>query len=61
MKINFTRAVTQKTGTLTCTASVVHAGSRTATAEGRIVDDAGVVYAHGSATCILFRDTTEGS
>src|ERR1700736_931391 len=34
MKINFTRAVTRQTGTLTCTASVVHAGSRTATAEG---------------------------
>jgi len=59
MKINFTRAVTRKTGTLTCTASIVHAGSRTATAEGRIVDRDGKVYAHGSATCILFRDTTE--
>ena len=60
MKINFTRAVTRTTGTLTCTASVVHAGSRTATAEGRIVDARGKVYAHGTATCILFRDTTEG-
>ena len=59
MKINFTRAVTRQTGTLTCTASVVHAGSRTATAEGRIVDAEGNVYAHGSATCILFRDLTE--
>ncbi|PYQ50677.1 MAG: hypothetical protein DMF59_10230 [Acidobacteria bacterium] len=58
MKINFTRAVTLKTGTLTCTANIVHAGSRTATAEGRIVDAAGGVYAHGTATCILFRDTT---
>ena len=61
MKINFTRAVTLQTGTLTCTANVVHAGSRTATAEGRIVDARGKVYAHGTATCILFRDTTEGS
>jgi len=58
MKINFTRAVTRQTGTLTCTANIVHAGSRTATAEGRIVDAAGNVYAHGTATCILFRDTT---
>ena len=32
---------------------------QTATAEGRIVDAAGNVYAHGSATCILFRDLTE--
>jgi uncharacterized protein (TIGR00369 family) len=59
MKINFTRAVTLKTGTLTCSATIVHAGSRTAIAEGRIVDVDGKVYAHGSATFILFRDTTE--
>jgi uncharacterized protein (TIGR00369 family) len=59
MKINFTRAVTRKTGTLTCSATIVHAGARTATAEGRITDADGKIYAHGSATCILFRDTTE--
>ena len=59
MKINFTRAVSRNTGTLTCTAHVVHAGLRTATAEGRIVDAGGKVYAHGTATFILFRDTTE--
>ena len=59
MKINFTKAVTRQTGTLRCTANIVHAGSRTATAEGRIVDAAGNIYAHGSATCILFRDLTE--
>lgn len=59
MKINFTKAVTRSTGTLTCTANIVHAGGRTATAEGRIVDAAGNVYAHGSATCILFRDLSE--
>lgn len=61
MTISFTRAVTRKTGTLTCAAHIVHAGSRTATGEGRIVDANGTVYAHGTATCILFRDTTEES
>jgi uncharacterized protein (TIGR00369 family) len=61
MKINFTRAVTRNAGTLFCTANVIHAGSRTATAEGRIVDARGKIYAHGTATCILFRDTTEES
>ena len=59
MKINFTRAVTRKTGTLTCSAAIVHAGARTATAEGRIVDAEGKVYAHGSATFIVFRDTSQ--
>lgn len=61
MKINFTSAVTRKTGTLSCSAAIVHAGARTATAEGRIVDARGKVYAHGSATFIVFRDTTEES
>jgi uncharacterized protein (TIGR00369 family) len=58
MKINFTHAVTRQTGTLTCSATIVHAGSRTATAEGRITDAGGKVYAHGSATFILYRDNT---
>ncbi len=61
MKINFTRAVTREAGTLTCNATIVHAGARTATAEGRVVDGDGKLYAHGSATFILFRDTTEES
>ena len=32
---------------------VVHRGRRTATAEGRVVDAAGKVYAHGSETCLI--------
>jgi uncharacterized protein (TIGR00369 family) len=61
MKINYTRAITRGTGTLSCAATIVHAGGRTATSEGRVVDAAGNIYAHGTATFILFRDTTEGS
>lgn len=56
MKINFTRPITAETGLVTCTATVVHVGSRTATAEGRVVDADGKLYAHGTATCILFRE-----
>ncbi|MEO8379421.1 MAG: PaaI family thioesterase, partial [Acidobacteriota bacterium] len=58
MKINFIRAVHRSAGVLTCIGTVVHAGSRTATAEGRIVDANGKLFAHGTVTCILFRDTT---
>lgn len=58
MKINYTRAITRATGVLTCTATVVHAGRTTATSEGRIVDSNGKIYAHGTLTGILFRDTT---
>ncbi len=59
MKINFTRAVTRETGTLFCSANVIHAGSRTATAEGRIIDANGKLYGHGTATFILFREPSE--
>ena len=33
---------------------VVHAGRQMATAEGRIVDADGKIYAHGTTTCFLF-------
>ena len=59
MKINFTHAVTRDAGTLFCTANVIHAGKRTATAEGRIVDANGKMYGHGTATFILFRESPE--
>lgn len=59
MKINYVRAVTRASGKLTCIGTVVHAGRQTATAEGRVVDDAGKLYAHGTVTCILFRDISK--
>jgi uncharacterized protein (TIGR00369 family) len=61
MKINYTRAIVRGTGKLSCAATIVHAGGRTATSEGRVVDAEGNIYAHGTATFILFRDTSEGS
>jgi uncharacterized protein (TIGR00369 family) len=53
LQIHYTRALRREAGELRCTATVVHVGSRTATSEGRIVDAAGKVYAHGTTTCIL--------
>ena len=61
MKINYVRPVQRDSGPLTCIANVIHAGRTTATAEGRIVDANGKLYAHGTATCILFRDLTQES
>jgi len=58
MKINYIRPVTRQSGTVTCTGTVVHAGAKTATAEGRITGPDGKLYAHGTVTCILFRETT---
>ena len=53
LQIHYTRPLRRDAGELRCTATVVHAGSRTATSEGRIVDANGKVYAHGTTTCIL--------
>ena len=55
MKINFVRPMRRETGEVRCEARVLHAGSRVATAEGRILDTSGKLYAHGTATCMLFR------
>ena len=55
MKINYVRPMRRETGEVRCEAEVLHAGSRVATAEGRIVDASGKLYAHGTATCMLFR------
>jgi len=55
MKINYTRPMRRETGEVLCEASVIHVGGRTATAAGRIVDREGKLYAHGTATCMLFR------
>ena len=55
MKVNFVRPMTRETGEVRCEANVIHVGGSTATAEGRIVDRNGKLYAHGTATCMLFR------
>lgn len=55
MKINYVRPITGHVGMVRCEARVIHAGSRVATAEGRVVDEKGKLYAHGTATCMLFK------
>ena len=57
MKINYVRPMRRETGEVRCEAGVLHAGSRVATAEGRLVDASGKLYAHGTATCMLFRSS----
>jgi uncharacterized protein (TIGR00369 family) len=55
IKVNYVRAMTAETGLVRCEAQVVYVGGRTATAEGRVVDEEGKLYAHGTTTCIIFR------
>ena len=51
LKINYTRPLTRASGELRCEATVLHAGSRTATAEARLVDAHGRLCAHATTPC----------
>jgi uncharacterized protein (TIGR00369 family) len=53
VKINLVRAITASTGTLRAIGKTVHVGNRVGTAEGRLEDAAGKLYAHGTTTCII--------
>ena len=53
LKINYTRPLTREAGEIRCEATVLHSGSRTATAEARMVDAQGRLYAHATTTCIV--------
>ncbi len=53
-KVNFVKPITAETGLLRAVGHAVHSGTRTATAEGRLVDEEGKLYAHGTTTCFLF-------
>jgi len=41
-------------GKVLCEARVIHTGGRIATAEGKLVDKDGKLYAHATTTCIIF-------
>jgi uncharacterized protein (TIGR00369 family) len=53
VKANFVRPLTTDTGLVRCTGTVVHAGRTVATAEGRIEDADGRLYAHGTSTLLI--------
>ncbi len=53
LQINYIRPITVATGKVFCTGSVIHAGKRSATAEGRLTDRNGKLYAHATGTFIV--------
>jgi uncharacterized protein (TIGR00369 family) len=55
-KTNLVRPVTADTGVLRAIGKAVHLGSRVATAEGRLVDAAGKLYAHATTTCLILAE-----
>ena len=54
LHMNYVRAVSKHTGTLTCEAKVIHSGRKVATAECKVTDKNGKLYAHGTTTCVVF-------
>jgi uncharacterized protein (TIGR00369 family) len=55
IKVNFVRPMSSETGRVRCEAKLIHLGGRTATAEGRVIDEAGKLYAHATTTCLILR------
>ncbi|MEU9991533.1 PaaI family thioesterase [Streptomyces sp. NPDC007971] len=53
LKVNYIRAARTDGQTLTAEGTVVHAGRRTATAEGRVLDEQGKLIAHATTTCLI--------
>jgi uncharacterized protein (TIGR00369 family) len=54
MKLNFVRPILPSSGRLTCEGAVIHRGGTLATSEGKLLDAAGKLLAHGTETCMIF-------
>jgi uncharacterized protein (TIGR00369 family) len=54
LKVNFVRPITDQTGPLRAEGRSLYVGRRSATAEGKIIDAAGTLLAHGTTTCMIF-------
>jgi uncharacterized protein (TIGR00369 family) len=60
-KVNLVRPVTKKTGLMRAEGRLIHAGARVGTAEGKLIDAADKIYAHGTTTCLIFPMSGERS
>jgi uncharacterized protein (TIGR00369 family) len=54
LKVNYVRAVTAEAGPLRAEGKVIHVGGQIGTAEGRLYDAGGKLYAHATTTCLIF-------
>jgi uncharacterized protein (TIGR00369 family) len=54
LKVNYVRKIDADVGRLLCTGTVIHAGRTMFTAEAKVVDDSGKLYAHGSGTFLVY-------
>lgn len=54
IKINFTRPLYVRAGALKAVGETINVGKQIATAEGKLIDANGRLYAHGTTTCFIF-------
>jgi uncharacterized protein (TIGR00369 family) len=53
IKVNYVRPLASGGANLSCEGKVVHRGRSTGTAEGRVLDADGTLYAHATTTCLI--------
>jgi uncharacterized protein (TIGR00369 family) len=54
LNVSFVRPVTPTVKHLYADATVLHSGNQIATAEAKVIDDGGILYAHATTTCLVF-------
>jgi uncharacterized protein (TIGR00369 family) len=59
LKTSFVRPVTLASGRLRAEGRLVHGGSRLLTAEARLADAGGKLYAHATSTCLVVKGVGE--
>jgi uncharacterized protein (TIGR00369 family) len=55
LKVNYLKALRLDTGRVRAVAELISIGRTTALVEARLLDAAGVLYAHGTSTCLIRR------
>ena len=54
LKVNYVRKIDATVGRIICTGTVIHSGRTMFTAEAKVVDENGKLYAHGSGTFLVY-------
>ena len=54
LSVNIVRAAAPSSGPLRAAATLIHSGKQIATAQARVEDENGKLYAHATTTCVVF-------
>jgi uncharacterized protein (TIGR00369 family) len=54
LHVNYVRKIDPSTGDMTCTGTVLHSGRTMLTAEAKLVDAQGLLYAHATGTFLVY-------